>query len=157
MDWLNAPRPDLAQPYAVLIPGCSPAKPAKRWPARCFANLAQSLFERGITPVLAGTAVDQDAGEEIKASVPAVIDKIGQTSLMDLAALLRDAALVVAMTPVLFSWLRDLHAPTLMVMSRHTDPSMSAPFGDRAGWIKRDDITTITADMVLDAAEGVRV
>jgi len=155
MDWLNAPRPDLAQPYAVLIPGCSPAKPAKRWPASRFANLAQSLFESGITPILAGTAVDQDAGEEIKASVPAVIDKIGQTSLMDLAALLRDAALVVGNDtgPVFLA--ARLQAPTLMVMSRNTDPSMSAPFGDRAGWIIRDDITTITADMVLDAAEEV--
>jgi len=139
----------------VLIPGCSPAKPAKRWPASRFANLAQSLFESGITPILAGTAVDQDAGEEIKASVPAVIDKIGQTSLMDLAALLRDAALVVGNDtgPVFLA--ARLQAPTLMVMSRNTDPSMSAPFGDRAGWIIRDDITTITADMVLDAAEEV--
>ena len=99
--------------------------------------------------------MDQDAGEEIKASVPAVIDKIGQTSLMDLAALLRDAALVVGNDtgPVFLA--ARLHAPTLMVMSRHTDHSMSAPFGDRAGWIKRDDITTITADMVLNAADGL--
>jgi len=155
IDWLDARRPDLAQPYAVMIPGCSPRKPAKRWPVAHFVSLAQKLLSRGVTPILVGTKVDQDAGEEIKASVPAVIDKINQTSLMDLAALFRGAALVVGNDtgPVFLA--ARLHAPTLMVMSRYTDPNMSAPFGAHAGWIKREDITTITADMVLELSDRI--
>jgi ADP-heptose:LPS heptosyltransferase len=150
MDWLNAPRPKLPQPYAVMIPGCSPRKPAKRWPASHFVSLAQKLLKRGIRPILVGTKIDQGPGEEIKTFVPAVIDKINQTSLMDLAPLFRGATLVVGNDtgPVFLA--ARLHVPTLMVMSRHTDPNMSAPFGNRAGWIKREDITTITADMVLE-------
>jgi ADP-heptose:LPS heptosyltransferase len=155
MDWLGAKKLNLAQPYAVMIPGCSPAKLAKRWPANHFADLAQVLLYRGITTILVGTEVDKAVGEDIKASVPAVINKINQTSIMDLGALLRDAALVVGNDtgPVFLA--ARLHTPTLMVMSRHTDPSMSAPFGDRAIWIKRDDITTITADMVLAEIDSV--
>jgi ADP-heptose:LPS heptosyltransferase len=160
MDWLTGnpltgEHLSVNAPYAVLIPGCSPAKPAKRWPAPHFASLAQNLFKRGITPVLAGTAVDRDAGEVIKASVPEAIDTIGHTNLMELASLLSNATLVVGNDtgPVFLA--ARLHAPTIMVMSRHTDPSMSAPFGDHASWIKRDDISTITADMVLE--ETVKV
>ena len=151
--WLDAAGTAPSGPYAVLIPGCSPAKPAKRWPAEAFAELASDLLRRGICPYLAGTEVDRAAGDVITTQQPDVVDKIGQTSLMELAALLRHADLVVGNDtgPVFLA--ARLDAPTVMVMSRHTDPAMSAPMGKRAGWIKEDDIAAITPSMVLAKSE----
>ena len=101
-------------------------------------------------PVLAGTAVDQAAGDVITGLQPQVLDMIGKTSLTGLAALLRHADVVVGNDtgPVFLA--ARLDAPTVMVMSHHTDPTMSAPYGQRAGWIKNDDITAITPQMVLE-------
>ena len=42
-DWLRAHAPALPQRYAVLIPGAAPHRPAKRWPAERFAQLATQL------------------------------------------------------------------------------------------------------------------
>lgn len=143
------------KPYAVLIPGCSPAKPEKRWPAEQFAALAGLFLAKGITPILAGTAIDQSAGDIITSLQPKVVNMIGKTNLMGLASLLRHADQVVGNDtgPVFLA--ARLNAPTIMVMSHHTDPSMSAPYGARAGWIKDDDITAITPSMVMDKASQI--
>ena len=154
INWLDGQndqsKNEIPSPYAVLIPGCSPAKPEKRWPAEDFAELARLLLEKGLQPVLAGTAVDQAAGDVITGLQPQVLDMIGKTSLTGLAALLRHADVVVGNDtgPVFLA--ARLDAPTVMVMSHHTDPTMSAPYGQRAGWIKNDDITAITPQMVLE-------
>ena len=159
-DWLDGQTADdrdqINPPYAVIIPGCSPAKPEKRWPAEDFADLAGMLLAEGVQPVLAGTAVDQAAGDIIKLHQPNVVDMIGKTSLTGLAGLLRHASLVVGNDtgPVFLA--ARLDAPTVMVMSRHTDPSMSAPYGKRAGWIKDDDITKITPAMVMAKAGDLK-
>ena len=81
---------------------------------------------------------------------------IGKTSLIGLAGLLRHASLVVGNDtgPVFLA--ARLDAPTVMVMSRHTDPSMSAPGGQKAGWIKDDDITKITPEMVIAKAGDLK-
>ena len=145
----------ITSPYAVIIPGCSPAKPEKRWPAEQFADLAGMLLARGVQPVLAGTQVDQAAGNIIQSRQPNVVDMIGKTSLTGLGALLRHADLVVGNDtgPVFLA--ARLDAPTVMVMSRHTDPSMSAPYGKRAGWIKDEDIAAITPEMVMEKADHI--
>lgn len=140
---------------AVIIPGCSPAKPAKRWPSGHFVKLAQMLADEGYTPVLAGTALDRDAGDDIITQVPEAHDLIGKTNLMELASLLRSSKLAVGNDtgPVFLA--ARLGAPTIMVMSEHTNPAMSAPVGDKAGWIKRDDISQITPEDVMDKAAAL--
>ena len=41
--------------FFILIPGSSPRHTAKRWPARCYGELAQQLFQStGIVPVIIG-------------------------------------------------------------------------------------------------------
>jgi ADP-heptose:LPS heptosyltransferase len=41
--------------------------------------------------------------------------------------------------------------PTVMVMGGDTDPSMSAPVGPRAGWVRQDDIASVTPRQVIDS------
>jgi ADP-heptose:LPS heptosyltransferase len=137
----------------VLIPGCSPAKPAKRWPVEGFIDLAHALIKKGYTPVLAGTEVDREVGDAIAKAVPEVVSFIGSTNLMELASLFRRAEFLVGGdTGPVFIGAR-LGCPTVMVMSSHTNPVMSAPVGSKAGWLKEDDIAAITPAMVLAKAD----
>lgn len=151
LDWLKGQGGKEPANIAVLIPGCSPAKPAKRWPAEHFASLAGKLVDEGYEPVMVGTQLDREVGDTIKAQVSGVRDLIGKTDLFSLASMLSSARLVVGNDtgPVFLA--ARLGAPTVMVMSRHTDPEMSAPVGPRAGWIKQDDIAAIRPEDVLDA------
>jgi ADP-heptose:LPS heptosyltransferase len=160
MDWLAEDRPDGTPDgnYAVLIPGCSPAKPEKRWPARGYAALADLLIERGMTPVLAGTDLDRDAGDRVLALTGRsgkIADLIGKTSLMELAGLLRSANAVIGNDtgPVFLA--ARLGAPTVMVMSAHTDPAMSAPYGPRAAWVRRDNLSDLPATEVMTGLGGI--
>ena len=149
-DWLAADDDKNARRRVVLIPGCSPAKPEKRWPSASYAALAQHLIDAGFTPALVGTGIDAAVGDDILARTPACENFIGKTSLVELASLLKGAALVVGNDtgPVFLA--ARLGAPTLMLMSRHTDPGMSAPHGKAADWMRQDSIEAITPEAVMD-------
>ena len=155
LTWLQAEKNNWPAKAAILVPGCSPAKPQKRWPAERFAELAILLHEKGYTPILAGTSLDRSVGDAIMGLAPMCQDYIGRTNLMELASFMAGASMVVGNdTGPVFLGAR-LGAPTLMVMSKHTDPAMSAPVGPNADWIKQDDISAITADDVMAAATRI--
>ena len=152
MDWLGKKMAglDLPHPYAVLVAGCSPAKPSKRWSAQNYGALARALLADGITPVLVGTRYDAEVGAEICAMEPAVLSLIGETNLSQLADVLRGAAAVIGNdTGPVFLGAR-LDVPTLMLMGRDTDAVKSAPIGKRAMWLRADVIDSITPDAVLE-------
>ena len=150
LDWLGKKeRLDLPHPYAVLVAGCSPAKPSKRWSAQNYGALARALLADGITPVLVGTRHDAEVGAEICAMEPAVLSLIGDTNLAQLADVLRGAAAVIGNdTGPVFLGAR-LDVPTLMLMGRDTDAVKSAPIGKRAMWLRADAIDSITPEAVL--------
>ena len=77
--------------FALLVPGSSPDRPAKRWPAQRYQALAEHLSGRGIKSVVIGAAPEKPLAAEI----PAAIDLIGQTSFGDLADLARVARFAV--------------------------------------------------------------
>jgi len=150
LSWLDGDVAGLvpAGPFALLVPGCSPHLPHKRWPAERYAALGRRLLARGMAPVLAGTGADRDAADAILAGCPGAVDLVGRTSLGQLAALARRAAAAVGNDtgPVFLA--AALGCPTLMLMSHHTDPVRSAPWGPRAAWLKRDDLGTLEVEAV---------
>ena len=81
----------LNTPYGLLIPGCSLAKPSKRWPASAYAQLGHLLLEQGIQPVLIGTKADSQAIEAVASAVPDALNWIGKTSLTELMLLAHGA------------------------------------------------------------------
>ena len=145
---------DIPPRYAVLLPGCSPAKPSKRWPAKGYANLAKLLQDKGITPVLAGTHHDQATIADVQALNPDTISIMGKTNIDQLSTLLRGAAAVCGNDtgPVFLAARMDI--PTVMVMGSDTDPSMSAPIGAKAGFVRQDDIADVTPLDVITALSG---
>jgi len=44
-----------------------------------------------------------------------------------------------------------------MVMGGDTDPSMSAPVGARAGWVRQDDVANVTVQQAIDALATLQV
>ena len=141
---------------AVLIPGCSPAKPEKKWPVERFAALAAQLHESGEQVVVVGTNSDRATTDALLAQAPFCRDLVGKTDLVGLAAVLRSASLVVGNdTGPLFLAAR-LGAPSLMVMGPETNPDMSAPTGARCCWLAADPIREVTDAAVFSAVRAVQ-
>ncbi len=151
--WLDADVAPLALPdrFVLLVPGSSPSHPEKRWPAEHYAALGDRLRGERYEVVLAGTTADSEPIAEIKRRLPAAINLMGRTSLIELAAVARRAAGAVGNDtgPVFLA--AALGTPTLMLMSRVTDPEQSAPRGAMASWLRRDDLAALPVEAVAAA------
>ena len=141
--------------YATLIPGCSLAKPQKRWPAERFSELANMLLFRGLIVLVVGTDDDRDAVNAVLAASPDAIDLCGKTNLAGLARLLGGAAFVIGNdTGPMFLAART-GVPSLMIMGPDTDPTMSAPKGAATSWLQGAPISEISAVAAIDALESL--
>lgn len=139
--------------YAVLVPGCSLAKPQKRWPADRFAAVGNDLIGRGLKVFVVGTGEDREAVDHVLALAPDVIDLCGKTNLAGLARLLSGAAFVIGNDTGPMFLAAKTGAPSLMLMGPDTNPAMSAPTGQAASWLQGAPITEISAKAVLAALE----
>lgn len=131
LDWLDGPLDGFGLPprFAVLVPGCSPKRPEKRWPPERFAELAGRFMAAGITPVAVGTAAEAEAVQIIAARVPALINLVGRTSFGQLAALARRAVVVVGNDTGPVHIMASVGAPTVVLFGGASDPFVSAPRG----------------------------
>lgn len=136
----------------ILVPGCSPAKPAKRWSVDQFAALAQMAHDAGNDVVVVGTAAEQDTVDALMRQAPFCLNLLGKTKLPDLAALFRRAHLVVGNDtgPVFLA--ARAGALTVMVMGPETNPDMSAPTGTACGYVRATPIDAVTPQQVMDKA-----
>jgi ADP-heptose:LPS heptosyltransferase len=81
--------------YAVLHPGAT--SPSRLWPVERFAEVADGLSRAGLQVVVGGVPAEAaTTGAVVAACSGPVRDLTGRTSLGAYAALLRDAAVVVA-------------------------------------------------------------
>jgi ADP-heptose:LPS heptosyltransferase len=140
----------LAKKPLVMVVGCSPAKPKKRWAAARFAALANLVHQQGVPVIIVGTGADRAAADAVLLDAPHCHDLIDQTDFAALASLFKASAGVVGNdTGPVFLAART-GTPTLMMMGPDTDPAMSAPVGSRAGWLKDDPIDAIDAAHVAE-------
>lgn len=140
-------------PYVLLIPGCAPQHPYKRWPAAKYAALALKLQRQGYHVALLGTAADHDAISKIKSVAPECADLSGRTSLYDIATLAAGAAGAVGNDTGPSHLAALAGCPLVALFSGVTDPALSAPIGDAVTVIQSEDIADITLDDVMKALQ----
>lgn len=130
LSWLSgdATRFQLPAPYALLVPGGAPHRPAKRWPAPLFGEVARRLTAQGVTPIVLGHG-DQEAAlaQAIAAVEPMTLSLVGQTSLGDIASLARGAALALGNDTGPIHVVASSGCSTLVLFSNDSDPALSAP------------------------------
>ncbi len=76
--------------FVALAPGTN--WPTKCWPTRSYGELADKLSADGLTPVIIGGPGDRKLADEIIAALEGpIIDLIGQTTLKQLAFVIKNA------------------------------------------------------------------
>jgi ADP-heptose:LPS heptosyltransferase len=114
----------------LLVPGASPHRPAKRWPAAGFAELAATLTARGVMPLVLGSAAEAP----LAAAIPGAIDLTGRTSLFDIAAIARRAALAVGNDTGPMHLIAAMGCAAVVLFSADSDPALTAPRGPGGTW-----------------------
>ena len=101
----------------------------KAWPIERFAALCDRLSEEGIAIALVGHAQDQEVGINIQEMAKAqVISLIGKTTLLELAAVMKQAALFVGNDTGLMHIAASVGCPVVGLFGP-TDPQVWGPRG----------------------------
>ena len=122
---------ELSRPVVVLAPGAEYG-PAKRWPARHFAELAALLASRGFQAWLIGSAKDAQITAEVARLAQApVVDLAGRTTLDEAIDVLSFAAHVVTNDSGLMHVAAALDRPTAAIFGS-SSPEVTPPLSAHA-------------------------
>jgi heptosyltransferase I len=122
-------------PFALLVPGTM--WPTKHWHAEGFAQVGRHFRRDGLGVVLAGTARDRDRCRAIAAACPGARDLSGRTTLGELAALIRRAAVCVTNDSGSMHLAAALDRPAVSVFGP-TDPVRIGPYGRPQAVVRAD-------------------
>ena len=157
LGWLTAGSSGRKEPTALLIPGAAPHRPAKRWPAARFGELASVLGARGLTPMVLGTAAEAPLAAIIRAECPEAIDLTGRTTIAEVARLAASAALAVGNDTGPMHLATAVGCPSLVLFSADSDPALTAPRGPGGSWptvLRVPDLADLPTDRVCRASAG---
>jgi ADP-heptose:LPS heptosyltransferase len=158
LGWLAEPkvlRSDLPGRFALLIPGSAPHRPAKRWPAESYGQLAAHLAGRGIVPIVIGSGAEADLALAIRNACPDAVDMTGRTSLFAIASLARLAELAIGNDTGPMHLIAMVGCPVVSLFSAESDPLRSAPRGPAVAVLRYPDLRDLDIDDVIAAIARV--
>ncbi len=148
----------IEKPFALLVPGGAPHRPAKRWPVERYAALANRLFAQGVTPVLLGARAEQAILGLIERDAPGTVNLCGKTDFLDIAVLARGAALAVGNDTGPMHLISLAGCASVVLYSHTSDPKLCAQRGPRVEILRRDSLENLSQDdvwsVVGDALTG---
>ncbi|PWC43915.1 glycosyltransferase family 9 protein [Azospirillum sp. TSO22-1] len=154
LSWLDADvgRFGLDGDYALLIPGSSAGRPDKRWPR--YPELARALAERGVRPVVLGTAIEKDLATAITAACPAALDLTERTGIAEIGALARRAWAAVGNDTGPTHLVAAVGGPTVALFSDASNPIHAS--GRRVVLHHRPAFDAMDVEGVLEAIGRAR-
>jgi ADP-heptose:LPS heptosyltransferase len=153
-DWLDADLGAFALPprFALLVPGASPGRPGKRWPAERYGELAAGL---DLPAAVVGGAAEAPLAAEVAARAPGTIDLTGRTDFAALGALGRRAAFAVGNDTGPVHLIAAAGCPTLALFGPESDPALCAPRGPAVAVLRHPRLAALEAAEVRAALAGL--
>ncbi|WP_431272572.1 glycosyltransferase family 9 protein [Dankookia sp. P2] len=143
LGWLDGDVSGLGLPprFALLVPGASPARPGKRWPARHFATFAAGL---DLPVAVVGGPAEAPLAAEILAAAPGGVDLTGRTGYAALGAVARRAEFALGNDTGPTHLIAATGCPTLALFGPESDPALCAPRGRAVAVLQRDSLAGLT-------------
>jgi ADP-heptose:LPS heptosyltransferase len=153
-DWLDADLDAFALPprFALLVPGASPDRPGKRWPAERYGELATSL---DLPAAVVGGAAEKPLAAEIRRRAPGSLDLTGRTDFAALGALGRRAAFAVGNDTGPIHLIAAVGCPTLALFGPESDPALCAPRGPAVAVLCHEPLASLGVAEVRAALAGL--
>jgi ADP-heptose:LPS heptosyltransferase len=154
LDWLDADISAFGLParFALVIPGASPLRPLKRWPAGGFAEVAA---QAGLAVAVIGGPGEKDIAREILAGAPGTLDLTGRTSFAEVAALGRRAAWALGNDTGPTHLVATAGCPTLALFGEDSDPALCAPRGPAAQVLRHVPLAGLAPKAVRTALDAL--
>ena len=117
----------IEKPYILICPGASPHRPRKRWPEKCYAEIAKKFLRKGIKPVIVGKLQDAEIANFICMNATGSINLVNQTTIQDLCCLAKESNLAIGNDtgPMHIFAMNGCHS--LVLFSKDSDPIKCAP------------------------------
>ncbi len=156
ISWFKADLTHLALPreFALLVPGGSAHRPAKRWPAPNYAALTQRFAQLGIGTVAIGGKGDEAATAAVAAA--GGMDLCSRTSLEEVAELARRAVVAVGNDTGPMHLAATAGSRSVVLFSNASDPALCAPRGQAVRILRRSALKDLTVEEVAEMALKVR-
>lgn len=151
LEWMKADITafPLKRPFVLLVPGCAPERPEKRWPANKYGQLAHTLQKGGVQPVIVGTAAERTAMDTISTFCPEALDLIDKTSFNHIAALAREAVGAIGNDTGPMHMVGATGCPSLVLFSAHSNPVKHAPKGASVKVLQKEPLGDLSVEDVL--------
>lgn len=150
LSWLDADIAGFGLPrrFALLVPGASPQRPGKRWPAERFAEFAAGC---DLPIAVLGGPAERELAGAIRAAAPEVIDLIGRTSFAEIAALARRASFALGNDTGPTHLIAAAGCPTLALFGGDSDPALCAPRGPAVAVLRHVPLSALSVPEVRAA------
>jgi ADP-heptose:LPS heptosyltransferase len=132
--------------FILIAPGGAAHRPDKRWPH--YADLARSLIEQDLTPVLLGTSAERDVTATIHAACPGAVDLTSRTNLMEIAGLARRAAGAVGNDTGPMHLIAATGCPSLVLYSLASNPTLCAQRGSYVRILQKPNLADVGVEEV---------
>ena len=143
---------ELPERFVMLIPGCSPNHPHKRWPISNYCEIVARLARLGIHSVVIGTEVEEAEIMAISASSPMAVNMLNKTTLLDIPDLARRALATIGNDTGPSHMASLSGVPTIAVYDKRTASGVLR--GPRSvNLVSPSTIDLITPDMVWEKLE----
>lgn len=156
--WMQADtsRFELPARYALLVPGCAPQHPQKKWPSAHFTALAKQMLAQGITPVIIGGSAEEKLAADIMHDAMGTISLAGKTSFFDIASIAQGACAAVGNDTGPMHLISAAGVPALWLFSGVSNPVQSAPRGDHIHVLRQHNIADIPVADVWRVFESIK-
>jgi len=157
VDWLQSDvsRFGLPERYGLIVPGCAPQHPQKKWPAQHYAALAKEMLAQGVTPVLIGGPAERELAAAIAGHVPGAVNLAGGTSFFDIATIAQNAAIAVGNDTGPMHMASLVGVPSLWLFSGSSNPVQSAPKGAHVYVLREENIANISLTTVMQVVRDI--
>ncbi|MCR4377518.1 MAG: glycosyltransferase family 9 protein [Rhodospirillales bacterium] len=145
----------IAKPYALLVPGGAPHRPAKRWPASHYAQLANHMLAEGLTPVLLGTRAEQGELHLIAHDAPGCVNLCAKTDFLDLAVLAQNAQVAVGNDTGPMHLIAAAGCASVVLYSHDSDPALCAQRGPRVKIVRQESLENLPESEVWAALRAL--
>ncbi len=154
LDWLDADVGAFGLPprFALLVPGASPLRPGKRWPAERFRELAAEL---DLPVVVLGGRTETELASGIVAGLPHALTLAGRTDFGQVAALARRAAFAVGNDTGPTHLIAAAGCPTLALFGADSDPALCAPRGPSVAVLREVPLSALSVAEVRAALPAI--
>jgi ADP-heptose:LPS heptosyltransferase len=156
LSWAEADvtRFGLVQPYALLVPGGAPHRPAKRWSAQNYAKLANHMLGEGLTPVLLGAGAESGILQWIAHEAPGTVNLCGKTDFIDIATLAKEASVAVGNDTGPMHLIAAANCACVVLYSFDSDPALCAQRGQAVNIIRHESLESLNEAEVWDAVHA---